>query len=222
LRESPGLWVGALTCSILTVLLYRMAEKMGYLSDRHLLLLIMCSMYWAVAATFVLGEKLAVGAARLWPRLAGRRWMDGRVWALGLILLFTLAPLPRTLSRLHAERIGFRSLGHWLAQNTESGDFIEDPYCWAYFYAGRVFVEGCQGLKIHQPSCYYVVREESNRHRRIEFWENVIVDLMRKKGAKIIHEELVRRGRDKSTLQVWQVPGPYQWRPIPPLPGQRN
>ena len=221
-RQVPGVWVGTLTCLALSGLLYRMAEKMGYLSDRHLLLLILCGIYWAVAGLFVLGDKLAQGAARLWPALAGRRWTDGRTWSLGLLLLLALAPLPRTLSRLHAERAGFRSVGDWLARHTAPGDFIEDPYCWAYYYAGRVFVEGCQGLEMHKPSCFYVVLEKSrNRHPRLISLPKAVEDVLHKKGATVIHSKDVRRGRDKVTLQVWEVPGPYHWAPLPGLPGQR-
>jgi hypothetical protein len=222
-RQAPGVWVGLLTCLILSGLLYRMAEKMGYLSDRHLLLLILCGIYWAVAGTLVLGEKLALGAARLWPALAGRRWMDARIWSLSLLLLLVLTPLPRTLSRLHAERAGFRSVGRWLADNTCPGDYIEDPYCWAYYYAGRVFVEGCRGLPVHQPACFYVVLEHSrNRHPRLVSLQKAVEDILHKKDAKIVHAEDVWRGREKVTLQVWEVPGPYQWTPMPPLPAQQN
>ncbi len=222
-RLVPGAWVGLLVCAILTALLYRMAEKMGYLSDRHFLLLILCGVYWAVAGALVLGDKLALGAARLWPSLAGRRWTDGRIWSLGLVLILTLAPLPRTLARLHAERAGFRSLGRWLAENTCPGDFIEDPYCWAYYYAGRVFVEGCRELPVHKPSCFYVVLEKSdNRHPRLITLQTAVEHTLKQKAAKIVHTEEVRRGRQQVALQVWQVPGPYQWTPIPALPSQRN
>jgi hypothetical protein len=222
-RVVPGVWVSLLVCLTLTALLYRMAEKMGYLSDRHLLVLILCGSYWAVAGIFVLGEKLAAGAARLWPTFAGRGWTDGRTWTLSLLLLLTIAPLPRTLARLHAERSGFRSLGHWLAAHTLPGDFIEDPYCWAYYYAGRVFVEGRRDLPEHKPKCFYVVLEESkNRHARLVSLQKAVENILQHKGAKIVHTQEVRRGREKALLQVWQVPGPYRWTPMPPLPGQRN
>lgn len=219
----PGVWVTLLVCLPLAVFLYLMAEKMGYLSDRHLLLIILCGSFWAVAGTFLLGDKLARGAARLWPRLAARGWTNGRTWALGLLLVMALAPMPRTLARLHSERSGFRSLGRWLAENTKPGDFIEDPYCWAYYYAGRVFVEGCRDLPVHNPSCFYVILEQSkNRHARLVSLQKAVEDILHKKDAKVIHEENVRRGRDKVTLQVWKVPGSFQWAPTPALPGQRN
>src|SRR6185437_10264314 len=159
----PGAWVVLLVCLGLVALLYRVAEKMGYLSDRHLLVIILCGCYWAVAGTIVLGEKLALGAARLRPALAGRRWMGGHAWSMGLLLLLTMAPLPRTLQSLHAERAGFRPVGQWLAEHAKPGDFIEDPYCWTYYWAGRVFVEGKTGLPTTDPTCFYVVLEESDR-----------------------------------------------------------
>ena len=219
----PGVWVTLLVCLPLAVLLYFMAEKMGYLSDRHLLLIILCGSFWAVAGTFLLGEKLARGASRLWPTLAERGWTDGRTWSLGLLLMMALAPMPRTLARLHSERAGFRSLGRWLAENTLPGDFIEDPYCWAYYYAGRVFVEGSRDLPVRKSSCFYVVLEQSkNRHARLVSLHKAVEAILHKKDAKVVHEENVRRGRDHVTLQVWKVPGPYQWAPLPALPGQRN
>jgi hypothetical protein len=222
-RLVPGVWVSLLVCSVLCILLYLMAEKMGYLSDRHLLLLILCGTYWAVAGILVIGDKLALGAARLWPVLAGGRGAEGWTWALALLLLLTIAPLPRTLARLHAERAGFRSVGHWLAKHIKPGDFIEDPYCWAYYYAGRVFLEGRHDLPASKPSRFYVVLEESkNRHVRLVSLQKAVEDILCSNGAKIVHAEEVRRGRDKATLQVWEVPGPFRWLPTPPLPGQRN
>ena len=84
---------------------------------------------------------------------------------MSLLFVLTCALLPRTLQSLHSERAGFRTVGHWLAEHTLAGDWIEDPYCWSYYYAGRVFLEGCTSLPAHQPPCYYVVLEESkNRH----------------------------------------------------------
>jgi hypothetical protein len=219
----PGLWVGMLVCLALAGLLYRMAEKMGYLSDRHLLLIILCGSFWSVAGTIFVAEKLALGARRLRPALAGNHWMQGSAWSVGLLLVTTLAPLPRTLDRLHAERAGFRSVGYWLAQHTLPGDFIEDPYCWTYYYAGRVFVEKCQGLPMHYPECFYVVLEASrNRHPRLITLNTAIEHALQKKGAELIHSKDVRRGKEKVTVQVWQVPGPPQWAPMPALPGQRN
>jgi hypothetical protein len=221
-RRVPGAWVLALTCLFLTALLYRVAEKMGYLSDRHLLLVILCGSYWAVAAVGVLGERLASGMRRINPAWAESRLTDGQVWSVGLLLLLTASPLPRTLERLHAERAGFRTIGHWLAEHTLPGDFIEDPYCWANYYAGRVFVEGSTNLPAEQPRCYYVVLEESqNKHPHLVSLALAMLH-MKTEGAVPIHREEVRRGKQEAALVVYKVPGPYQMMPLPGLPGQHD
>ncbi len=219
----PGVWVGSLVCVVLSAFLLRMAEKMGYISDRHLLIILLFGVYWTVAGTVVLGDKLALGAARVWPRLADSGWTRGRNWSFGLLLFTVVVPLPRTLDRLHGERAGFRSLGRWLAQHTEPGDYIEDPYCWTYFYAGRVFVEGRRDLSSSKPNCFYVVMEESsNRHPRLVSLQAAVEHVLKQKAAKIVHTENVKRRREKVALQVWEVPGPYQWSPLPALAGQRD
>jgi hypothetical protein len=221
-RRIPGTWVLMLVCLILVGLLYRVAEKMGYLSDRHLLLVVLCGSYWAVAAVGLLGERLAAGAARLRPALAGRRWTVGRVWSLGLLSILILAPLPRTLATLHGERKGFRTVGHWLAENICPGDYIEDPYGWASYYAGRVFLEGCPDLPAQEPPCYYIVLEEAmNKHPHLVSLGMALVHLMLNEKT-LIHEQVVKRGKEKVKIMVFKVKGRYRWMPFPALPGQRG
>lgn len=220
-RLVPGAWVLALVCLLLCGLLFRVAEKMGYLSDRHLLLVVLCGAYPAAAAAIVLGHKFALGAARLRPALAGRVWTNGRAWALGLLLLLALVPLPRTLERLHGDRAGFRSVGRWMAEHTPAGNFIEDPYCWTSYYAGRVFVEGCSDLPAEPEPCFYVVLEESkNKHPHLVSLQAALLHTLREKNSEIVHKETVRRGKENVNIVVWKVPGPYQWEPLPGLPGQ--
>ena len=221
-RLVPGTWVLTLVCLLLCGLLFRVAEKMGYLSDRHLLLVVLCGVYPAAAGAIVLGHKLAQGAARLRPALARRGWTNGHVWALGLLLLLALVPLPRTLERLHGDRAGFRAVGRWMAEHTPAGNFIEDPYCWTYYYAGRVFAEGCSGLPVEPNPCFYVVLEESkNRHPHLVSLQSALVHTLEAKGSEILHKETVRRGKERVNIVVWKVPGAYQWQPLPALVGQR-
>jgi hypothetical protein len=221
-RRVPGAWVMLLVCMILTGVLYRMAEKMGYLSDRHLLLVVLFGCYWAVAAVGVLGAKLASGLVQLRPTLAGSRWADRRILSLGLLLLLTIAPLFRTLERLHAERAGFRVVGQWLAEHTWPGDFIEDPYCWTNYYAGRVFLEGREDLPTHQPPCYYVVLEQTkNKHPHLVS-RQVAEEHVSKNESKLIHLQHVRRGKQKAEILVYRVLGNYDFTPPRGLPGVSN
>lgn len=218
--RAAAAWVPLLVCLILVGLLYRVAEKMGYLSDRHLLLVVLCASPWIVAAVGVLGDKMALAVSRLRPALAGSRWTSGRFWTLSLLLVLTVGPLARTLERLHSERAGFRAVGQWLAENTLAGDFIEDPYCWANFYAGRLFLEGSIGLPASQPSCYYVVLEQTkNKHPHLV---SLGVAMLHALEGKEIHCHHVRRGKDTAEIRIYRVQGQYNWTPLPGLPGQSN
>jgi hypothetical protein len=223
-RRVPGAGLLPLVCLLLCAALFHVAEKMGYLSDRHLLLVILCGTYWAVAALGVVGQKLAGGLARLRPAPAGARWTDGRTWSLALLLGLTAVAASRTVQTLHAERAGFRTVGSWLADNICPGDFIEDPYGWASYYAGRVFLEGRDDLPARRPACYYVVLEKSmNRHPHLISLAMALLHVTDgKRKTEVVHCEHVRRGKEKVEILVYRVHGPYEWMPQPALPGASN
>ena len=71
LRSSPGAWVLLALFAIHSLILWRMAVVVGYLSERHVQLLILCGIFWAVAAIAALGDRLAA--------LTGQHWLS---WAL--------------------------------------------------------------------------------------------------------------------------------------------
>jgi hypothetical protein len=163
-RTVPGTWVLLLVGVLLTVALYRVVVLMGYLSDRHTVLILLCGTIWAAAAIDALASRLARR-----PGLAGTRWAGAGTWSLLLPLALCTVPLAKTLDRLHVDRLGFRAAGYWLAANALPGDRVIDPYCWAHYYAGRDFQEGTPGPgPAHQPPVSYVVVEESgNRHSHL-------------------------------------------------------
>ena len=49
-RTVPGAWMLLLLCVLLGGLLYRVAVRMGYLSDRHTILILACGVLWTTAA----------------------------------------------------------------------------------------------------------------------------------------------------------------------------
>jgi hypothetical protein len=76
-----------------------------------------------------------------------------------VLVIFMLACLPVSLQPLHANQVGHREAGLWLAQHTQPSDIIVDPFDWAYFYAGRVF-QSSQGSAVgSQRPMRYVVLE---------------------------------------------------------------
>ncbi len=141
-----------LVCVLLGGLLYRVAVRMGYLSDRHTILILACGVPWAAATLDGMGR----GIARL---LNGRiGWASAGVCTTAILLAATVFPLWRTLEPLHGDRVGFRAAGHWLAEHAGPEEAVFDPFGWSGYYAGRYFQDGAA----QEPWAYVVVEESTN------------------------------------------------------------
>ncbi len=206
-RQVPGTWVLVLLCLPLLVLLYRVAREMGYLSDRHALLILLSGSYFTAAALLRIAQWLGAWMARLRSQWAGTFWGDARVWATAALVLVCCGPLPRTLEKLHADRIGFRAAGYWLAMHALPGDAVVDPYCWANYYAGRVFTEGLTNLPCSMPPVFFLVFEEApNKHTRLG--EHNAAETMRRLGTEIKRFP-VKRGKEKAAVVVYRMSGAW-------------
>jgi hypothetical protein len=151
-RSAPGMWVMLLLCLVHTLVLWRMALVVRYVSERHVLVLVMCGVYWSAAGFSELAYHLAALCTR------SLRWVR---WApAALMVAFIAAGLPKTLKPLHANRAGHHAAGMWLAEHADPTDEVFDPFCWAHFYAGRVFQEGKPApapAPGYQPKTYVVL-----------------------------------------------------------------
>jgi 4-amino-4-deoxy-L-arabinose transferase-like glycosyltransferase len=161
LRRTPGQWPLLLVAGAILLLLYRVATLLGYVSDRHTLLVVLCGCYWAAVGVFGASERLA--------RLGGGKaaWWAG---VMGLVIVGV--GLPRLLEPLHANRGGFRDAGTWIAAHAGPEDTVLDPYCWTHYYAGCVFRERSQ----HAPSdvagkCFVVLERSGHEHARLPVHE---------------------------------------------------
>jgi hypothetical protein len=161
-RMRPETWLLGLLCLFQALLLFRVVLVVGYASERHVLIIVLCGLYWAVWATLgSFGSFNPEPAATAPAAVRGRRWLPvKRLFPHSALLIFMLACLPVSLQPLHANQVGHREAGLWLAQHTQPSDIIVDPFDWAHFYAGRVF----QGPPGDVPSCQrpmrYVVLEK--------------------------------------------------------------
>jgi hypothetical protein len=147
LRTVPGLWIVLALCSLHLAVLWRLAVVVGYVSERHIQVLILAGCYPAVGFL----RDLPPWLARRLRQRGNSAFVsqDNRVtaWvaALSLLLLLGLvaAGLPKTLQKLHANRAGYHAAGLWLAGHVvHRWDEVNDSHCWAHFYAGEVFEEG--------------------------------------------------------------------------------
>jgi 4-amino-4-deoxy-L-arabinose transferase-like glycosyltransferase len=195
-RQAPVAWVMVLLCLSLAVLLYRVAQLKGYLSERHTLLILLCGSYFSAA-----------GLARMAGCLAG-----GRPWSVALLAASLLAPLPRTLEPLHADRTVFRTAGRWLAEHTLPGDEVLDPYRWAYYYAGCVFTDGQEPSPAGRPpACYLVLDQSPNKKTHLE--EHRGAEYMARHFGRLIKTWRQPFGSTWAEVGVYELSGRWTLRP---------
>jgi Dolichyl-phosphate-mannose-protein mannosyltransferase len=148
----PGPWVLAVLCLLHGIVVWRLAVVVGYVSERHVLLFVLCGIFGTAAAMVALSDWLQ----RRYPQ-----WLS----VLPLFLMVGVG-IPETLKPLHANRAGHRAAGLWLAAHTQLCDPVRDPFCWAHYYAGRVFLEGTNppAPPGYHPTEYVVLEHSGHEH----------------------------------------------------------
>jgi hypothetical protein len=207
-RLLPGAWVPLLVSLAILGLMWRVASLVGYVSDRHLLLPLLCATFWAAAAVpravsvvaAVAGRVSAL--ARLKERLPAAA---NPAWATLLIAGFIVSALPKTLEPLHANRSGFRDAGLWIARHSQPWDEVLDPYSWSHYYSGKVFLEDeSPAPPAGAPKyCYVVIEESGNPHIRLPLVPEA--EAARAHGRKV-WELTSRRRQEMVDVVVYEVP----------------
>jgi hypothetical protein len=156
-RCQPWFWVPAAYCLLHGVILLLLAMVEFYVSDRHMLVLIMCGTLFTV-------EGVREAALRLWqwrgrPAATSRWWLKPASLSAIVLVAMVLICLPKTGQRLHGNRAGNHLAGLWLGSKLAKGDVVIDDHAYSHYYAGQVFVEGKEPVlnKGYQPTCYTVV-----------------------------------------------------------------
>jgi hypothetical protein len=202
------MWVMLVLCVLHVLVLWRLVVVVGYLSDRHVLVLLLCSVYPAVAALGELPQRFvdwlrgwrhapAFVTQRCWPVLG-----NARVWSFVLLLGLCSMGLPRALQPLHASRAGHRAAGVWLARHAQPTDQVEDDHCWAHYYSGRVFLEGKPQPSSPPPrTCYTVIGRA--RVRDYQTPRTVTEDDMRAQGRRIVYHWPTDRPVERALVVVY-------------------
>ena len=161
----PGLlFLVAVGCLYLGLLFY-LALRIGYVSERHTLLLNLLGCMFAASSLPALGRWLSVAPfvrhLVIWPHLMPS----------GLAGMLVVTALPQTLQPLHPHREGHKHAGLWLAEQLQDQDWLVDPFCWAEWYAGRTLYR--TPVYHGQPLRTWVVVEEGkvSPHSRLPLWE---------------------------------------------------
>lgn len=142
----------------------------GYVSGRHVLLLVACSIFTGVA--FV----LALPGSRLWKSISTVMeksvptrlyWLFARMPISRLVLiLFLFSCLAKGLFSNSENRIGHQAAGRWLSAHAQANVIIEDDHGWARYYGGGGWVSVTKsGEELAERPSFVVIQRESSRKR---------------------------------------------------------
>lgn len=123
-----GRWLVVAYLVPFTLLLARHELRMGYLSHRHVLTLVLLSLPWAAAGVFVCAAR-AGELLRLRPAVA-------RAGVLAMLVLAVGTGGALQARPSHSSRWGHRQAGEWVASHARPGDAVLDTRGWAAFVSG--------------------------------------------------------------------------------------
>jgi Dolichyl-phosphate-mannose-protein mannosyltransferase len=208
LRDNAGTWTLFILCILHAFVLWKLALAVGYVSERHILLLVLCGIFTGAATIGLAGDYLQGQLVRLCRTTQSTMKCQStpNTFTAGLLLATVAAfCLPDTFRTLHANRAGHRAAGLWLAQNTNPGDSIIDPFCWAHYYAGRTFTEDAAKTPAADfPPSQYVVLESSD-HARLPTIRYAM-DLASR--GHLVYHWPVGRPEDQAKVKIYAVQSP--------------
>jgi hypothetical protein len=170
LRRQAGFWALAIYAAIHAFILIALAMSVFYVSDRHVMILVIFGTFFVVVGfrelpIRVLGWLKSDTAEWRWYRSAN-------VWFAILFIAMFGASLPRATQRLHGMRVGNHQAGIWLKDKVQPVDVIEDDHAWSHFFSGLLFTEGREPVVEPdvKPKCYIVTtraRDGSEDPKRV-------------------------------------------------------
>jgi Dolichyl-phosphate-mannose-protein mannosyltransferase len=201
----PEPWVLLIYVLLHVVVLVLLSVSAGYLSDRHVMPLVLVLCY-LVAVGFV---ELATWALAWQQRWVSRLRDCQRlvpVTSLTMLAIFLACCLPLTLKRLHANRIGNHEAGQWLAQRVRPGDLVLDDHCWSHYYAGQVLLEHKvpPAPADYRPTCYVVMTRSQDpkvaaERKRWERW-------WKSSNAIIVHQWPATATVQQARVVIYALP----------------
>jgi len=183
-RGRFGAWLLAAIFTGHALIVWWMAAKIGYFSERHTLLFVFAACYPAAAAIVWLGRRYGTGV--------------GCTVVAGLFA----AAIPAIAKPLHANRAGHRAAGRWLAEHTTPADQIMDPFNWAEFYA----CDRAPGLKQTVPPTsdrlFVVLEQTDNQHSRLPVIPAAKTAAL---AGEIVYYWPERKPREQAQVAVYEV-----------------
>lgn len=220
LRYRPEAWLVLILCLVHGLILWRLSVVATYVSERHVLLLILCGLFPAIVGFRALGSVVAGWWRRSASAVSAGRWGllgSAPFWS-GLLLLMTASSgFPKIIQPLHAERAGHRAAGLWLARHARPTDVVLDGHFgWASFYAGRILSDSDRSqAALATPHTCYIVKGTSREHPNPYGPTNAKADYtvaqIRAAGGKKVYQWPEKNPAGKGRVVIWQVQLPPGW-----------
>jgi hypothetical protein len=194
-KQTPAAWVLIGICLLQTLVVLALALKVSYISDRHIMIVVLCGSYVVAAGLLDLGARLATRLGRQRSQIV-----------LALFLGVIASALPKTLQPLHGNRAGHHEAGRWLAEKIRPGDVIIDDHCWAHYYAGQVFLEGIDQKPAagYLPVRYVVISR--SRDPEIAQQRDALEENLRSEHGQIVFHWPRETAADAAKVIVYAVP----------------
>jgi hypothetical protein len=209
---TPGMWPLMMLCLLHALILWRLAVIVGYLSDRHIQVIVLCAIYPLAAGLVDLPGQLRQRLqAWGWPATARVLGRGGPALSLLLLAGLTGAGLPKALHTLHAQRAGYHAAGLYLAEHARLCDTILDRHAWAHYYAGFVFREGDPPVRDpgHQFYYYVVGRSKDGSEPELPLQELFPSEKqILKKGARDVYHWPPGRPLEQAAVVIYALPDP--------------
>jgi len=207
------------------VILWLLAVVIGYVSQRHTMLIVMVTCVFAGAGF----HYLALLAIRAWHTDAVSRrvvrflaplagsgtgesfvrgmravnpWMLVAIW----VAIVLAVAIPRNFKSLHEERAGHKAAGLWMKDNVPAEWQIVDPFGWAEWYTGRTLRTIPNPDPAKGPGVYAVFEPNAKSpHSRLGYYE-MARDLHDRPGAEMVFQYPPGVPADQIKVAVYRVP----------------
>jgi hypothetical protein len=217
LRSLPESWLFVFLVLFHCLILWRLAMVAGYVSERHVVLVVTCGLCPAVAGLRELPRRLlAWWTGRVAPSWCPRLLVNAPAWSVVLVLVLVGMGLSKTLQPLHGHRAGHHAAGLWLAKHAGPDDEVCDSHFgWAKYYAGRLFLPPRNAPRDPAlPATCYVVKGYSRERPRLYGPTNAFADMteqqLRAAGGRLVYHWPERYPVNRAKVVVWAVRLPLQ------------
>lgn len=154
----PVHWFLMAFATVYLLAMWQMAAHRGYLSGRHLLIVVVLGLGWAGFGALRLGKLVRL----VWQNLTeSTRFQLGPILRWSIVLLAAATCLPRTMRPFNFQYTAHRQAVDWLAAREEQGGAVLDSRGWTALYSGRkTYRYEAARTAYRDPQLAYVIVEQ--------------------------------------------------------------